>query len=65
MINKIKELGDNLKLLQGHDRLQYLVDKAKEIEPLPEELKIEKNRIHGCASNLWIVGGVTKENTMK
>ena len=65
MINKIKELGDNLKLLQGHDRLQYLVDKAKEINPLPEELKIEKNRIHGCASNLWIVGGVTKENTMK
>ena len=65
MINKIKELGDNLKLLQGHDRLQYLVDKAKEIKPLPEELKIEKNRIHACASNLWIVGGVTKENTMK
>ena len=42
-----------------------MVDKGKEIKPLPEELKIEKNRIHGCASNLWIVGGVTKENTMK
>ena len=45
MIDKIKQLGDNLKLLQGHDRLQYLVDKAKEVEPLPDEVKIEQNRI--------------------
>ena len=65
MIDKIKQLGDNLKLLQGHDRLQYLVDKAKEVEPLPDEVKIEQNRIHGCASKLWIIGGVTKESTMK
>ena len=28
LIEKIKEMGDNLKLLEGTDRLQYLVDKA-------------------------------------
>ena len=27
--DKITEMGENLKLLQGHDRLHYLIDKEK------------------------------------
>lgn len=65
IIDKIKETGENLKLLEGHDRLQYLVDKAKEVEPLPDAAKTENNRIHGCASKLWIIGGADKENKMR
>ena len=45
IIERIKEMGDNLKMLQGHDRLQYLVDKAKEVAPLPDVVKTEENRI--------------------
>ncbi len=58
-------MGENLKMLQGHDRLQYLVDKAKEVEALPDAAKIEQNRIHGCASKLWIIGGADKDNKMQ
>ena len=58
-------MGDNLKMLEGTDRLQYLVDKAKEVEPLPDAAKIEQNRIHGCASKLWIIGGADVENKMR
>ena len=65
ILDKIKEAGENLKLLEGHDRLQYLVDKAKEIEPLPDAAKTETNRIHGCASKLWIIGGADVENKMR
>ena len=65
ILDKIKETGDNLRLLEGHDRLQYLVDKAKEVEPLPEAAKTESNRIHGCASKLWIIGGADTENKMR
>ena len=36
LVEKIKESGDLLKTLEGHDRLQYLVDKAKEVEDLPD-----------------------------
>ena len=64
IIDKIKEMGENLKLLEGHDRLHYLIDKAKELEPLPESVKTENNRIHGCASKLWLIGGVRKDGTM-
>jgi|TARA_B100001113_G_C20863823_1_gene515267 cysteine desulfuration protein SufE len=65
ILDKIKEAGENLKLLEGHDRLQYLVDKAKEVEPLPDAAKTETNRIHGCASKLWIIGGADVENKMR
>tara|TARA_B100001094_G_scaffold239875_1_gene235416 strand:- start:552 stop:953 length:402 start_codon:yes stop_codon:yes gene_type:complete len=63
--DKIQEMGENLKLLEGHDRLQYLVDKANEVEPLPEAAKTEDNRIHGCASKLWIIGGADAEQNMR
>ena len=65
IIEKITEMGENLKLLEGHDRLQYLVDKANEVEPLPDAAKIEENRIHGCASKLWIIGGADAEQMMR
>jgi cysteine desulfuration protein SufE len=62
--DKIQEMGENLKLLEGHDRLHYLIDKAKELEPLPESAKTENNRIRGCASKLWVIGGTREDNTM-
>tara|TARA_B100001989_G_C24221934_1_gene308298 strand:+ start:118 stop:519 length:402 start_codon:yes stop_codon:yes gene_type:complete len=65
ILDRIKEMGENLKMLEGHDRLQYLVDKARDVEPLPEEVKTEDNRIHGCASKLWIIGGAKDDGTMQ
>jgi cysteine desulfuration protein SufE len=64
IIDKIKEMGDNLRMLEGHDRLHYLIDKAKDLEALPESAKTEENRIHGCASKLWLIGGVKDNGTM-
>ena len=64
ILDKIKEMGDNLRMLEGHDRLHYLIDKAKDLEPLPDAVKIEDNRIRGCASKLWIIGGVRDDGTM-
>ena len=62
--DKITEMGDNLRLLEGHDRLHYLIDKAKDMEPLPEAAKIDDNRIRGCATKLWIIGGAKEDGTM-
>ena len=65
VIEKIVQMGQDLKMLQGQDRLQYLVDKAREVEPLPEAVKTEENRINGCASKLWIIGGSDSEEKMQ
>ena len=64
ILDKIRELGENLRMLEGHDRLHYLIDKAREIEPLPDEVKTEDNRIRGCASKLWLIGGTKDDGTM-
>ena len=64
MIEKIKARGEELKTLQGHDRLQYLVDIAREVKPLADNEKIEDNKIRGCASNLWVVGNKNADGTM-
>ena len=64
IIDKITEMGNDLKMLEGHDRLHYLIDKAKDIDPLPESAKTEDNRIRGCASKLWLIGGAREDGTM-
>ena len=37
------------------ERYQYLIDLGKRLPPLPEEWKIEANRLQGCQSMVWIV----------
>jgi len=37
------------------ERYQYLIDLGKRLPPLPEDWKIEANRLLGCQSMVWIV----------
>ena len=64
MIEKIIARGEELKTLKGQDRLQYLVDLAREVPPLSDNEKVDENKIRGCASNLWVVGEKNKDNIM-
>lgn len=65
IIDKIKQKGDEISVLEGTDRLQYLIDIAKDAEPLEEKYKIEQNKILGCASNLWVIGKKNHHDNMK
>ena len=64
IVENIKTRGKNLSVLEGIDRIQYLVDLAKEVKPLAEEHKTEENKIRGCASNLWVIGNANGSNKM-
>ena len=64
ILDKIKERGEEMAPLEGHDRLQYLIDIAREVEPLDASEKIDDNKIRGCASNLWVVGTINKDGPM-
>lgn len=65
IIDKIKQKGDEISVLEGTERLQYLIDIAKDAEPLEEKYKIEQNKILGCASNLWVIGRKNHHDNMK
>ena len=65
IIDKIKARGEEMAPLEGHDRLQYIIDEAKKVEPLQEKFKTEENKIRGCISNLWVTGKVLEDGTME
>ena len=64
IVEKIKTRGKDISVLEGMDRIQYLVDIAKEVKPLADKHKIDQNKIRGCASNLWVVGEINRYNKM-
>ena len=65
IIDKIKTKGEHMSILEGMERLQYIIDEAKKVQPLADEHKTEENKIRGCISNLWVTGNVTEDGTMQ
>jgi cysteine desulfuration protein SufE len=65
ILDKIKDKGENMSVLEGMERLQYIIDEAKKVEPLAQEHKTEENKIRGCISNLWVTGKVLENGTMQ
>jgi cysteine desulfuration protein SufE len=61
---KIKAKGLEISVLEGTDRLQYLIDIANEVSKLDSKYKIQANKIIGCASNLWVLGFKQPNNSM-
>lgn len=58
---KRDRLVDDLSIIEDpHERLAYIIDIGKSSDGLSEELQIDKYRIEGCISNLWLVP--TEEN---
>ncbi len=37
------------------DRFDLIMELGDTLEPLPDELKIETNRVQGCTANVWLV----------
>jgi cysteine desulfuration protein SufE len=36
------------------DRYQYLIDLGRQLPPFPDAWKTERNRVHGCQSQVWL-----------
>ena len=62
--DKIQQWADNLKPLSGTDRLEYIIELGRKLTPLDDKLKIDSFKIHGCASNLWLVPHFEKDTLM-
>jgi len=62
--DKIQQWSDNLKPLSGTDRLEYIIELGRKLTPLDDRLKIDSFKIHGCASNLWLVPRFEKDTLM-
>ena len=50
-----KTIKDNFDILEGMDRLQYLIDLSKKSKDISNELKTDKNKIYGCVSVSFLI----------
>lgn len=37
------------------DKVEYLIDLGRDLPPLPEALKVERHKVRGCQSQVWLV----------
>ena len=51
---KIKNWSEDLSLLDGTSRLEYLVDLAKEATTMDPEKRIDERLVPGCISKIWV-----------
>jgi cysteine desulfuration protein SufE len=56
LLDEFEELPD------WGDRCDFLIDLGMELPRLDEADRIEKNRVHGCQSNVWMVASVRQED---
>jgi cysteine desulfuration protein SufE len=51
----IEEILENFALLDDwEDRYRYVIELGKELAPLPESERTAKNKVLGCASQVWL-----------
>ncbi len=43
------------------ERYTYLIEMGRDIPSFPEQGRIEENRIQGCQSRVWLIGGGSGE----
>jgi len=63
MSEAFEEIVEDFEFLDDwEDRYRHVIDMGKAMEPLEEAMKVEMNKVHGCASQVWlypqIEGGV-------
>ena len=52
---EVNELAEEFDLLgDWEERYRYVIDLGRELEPLPEAERTEANKVHGCASQVWL-----------
>lgn len=58
----LNELTENFSLFDDwEERYRYLLDLGKMLPPMPDELKTETTRVHGCVSQVWMVSQQTAD----
>lgn len=62
VITKLDEIVENFAYLdEWEDRYRYLIELGRTLEPLDEAAYCDKNKVRGCASQVWLVIKVLRD----
>jgi len=57
----IDEIIENFEFLDDwDDRYKYLIELGGMLDPLPEDQRINKNKVQGCVSQVWVTSAKTE-----
>ena len=57
LIEEFADLGD------WADQCEVLIDMGRELPDMPDALKTEDTKVHGCQSNVWMVASVSDDES--
>ncbi|MEM7071931.1 MAG: SufE family protein [Pseudomonadota bacterium] len=59
------ELEQEFALFDGwEDRYGYIIELGRGLEPLPDAARIEKNKVTGCMSQVWLITECDKDHNL-
>lgn len=59
----IEEIIENFSYLDDwEDRYKYVIELGKELEPMPEALQVDANKVRGCTSQVWLATSVQERD---
>lgn len=60
---KIADISADFALLDDwEDRYRYLIELGRTLEPLPQPLRTDVNKVRGCASQVWLATDIQRRN---
>lgn len=52
----LDDVVETFELLDAwEDRYRYIIDLGRKLPPLPDEARIDENKVRGCTSQVWLV----------
>ncbi|MGJ8534778.1 MAG: SufE family protein [Alphaproteobacteria bacterium] len=59
----ITDIIENFSYLDDwEDRYKYVIELGKELETMPEALRVDANKVRGCTSQVWLSTRVTERD---
>jgi len=52
---KIQQLKDTFEMLPDwEERYGFIIDLGRKLDPMPDEEKVDENKVRGCMSQVWL-----------
>lgn len=62
-VPKIADISADFALLDDwEDRYRYLIELGRTLEPLPQPLHTDANKVRGCASQVWLATDIQRRD---
>ncbi|MEO7564992.1 MAG: SufE family protein [Sphingomicrobium sp.] len=50
----LREILEEYELVDVEDRYRLLIDLGQQLEPMPDALKTDATKVHGCSASVWL-----------